>query len=74
MPVAKKQRARWDAMAATAVILPLIVFPLLIVMNDKRYLRNHTNSPITNVIVCFVILLAAVMAIVTVPLEIFGGH
>jgi len=62
------------AMAATALILPLIVFPFLIVMNDKRYLRNHTNSPLTNVIVCFVILLAAAMAIVTIPLEIFGGH
>jgi Mn2+/Fe2+ NRAMP family transporter len=62
------------AMAATALILPLIVLPFLIIMNDKRYLHNHTNSPLTNAIVCFVILMAAVMAIVAIPLEIFGGH
>jgi Mn2+/Fe2+ NRAMP family transporter len=62
------------SMAATALILPLIVLPFLIIMNDKRYLRNHTNSAFTNVIVCFVILLAAAMAIVAIPLEILGGH
>jgi Mn2+/Fe2+ NRAMP family transporter len=62
------------SMAATALILPLIVFPFLIIMNDKRYLRNHTNSVFANAVVCFVILLAAAMAIVAIPLEILGGH
>ena len=62
------------SMAATALILPLIVLPFLIIMNDKRYLRNHCNSPFSNGVVCFVILLAAAMALVAIPLEIFGGH
>ena len=61
-------------MAATALILPLIVLPFLIIMNDKPYLRNHCNSPFSNAVVCFVILLAAAMALVAIPLEIFGGH
>jgi Mn2+/Fe2+ NRAMP family transporter len=62
------------SMAATSLILPLIVLPFLIIMNDKRYLGKHSNSVFSNLVVCFVILLAAVVAIVAIPLEIFGGH
>jgi Mn2+/Fe2+ NRAMP family transporter len=62
------------SMAATALVLPLIVLPFLVIMNDKRYLRNHCNSVFSNAVVCFVIIIAAVMALVAIPLEIFGGH
>jgi Mn2+/Fe2+ NRAMP family transporter len=62
------------SMATTALVLPLIVLPFLIIMNDKRYLRNHCNSRFTNLVVCFIIILAAAMAVVAIPLEIFGGH
>jgi Mn2+/Fe2+ NRAMP family transporter len=60
------------SMAITTLILPVVTFPFLIVMNDKKYLRNHTNSRVSNVLVCVVILLAAVLALVAIPLEIFG--
>jgi Mn2+/Fe2+ NRAMP family transporter len=62
------------SMAATALVLPLIVLPFLIVMNDKKYLRNHCNGRFSNAVICFVIILAAAMAAVAIPLEIAGGH
>jgi Mn2+/Fe2+ NRAMP family transporter len=62
------------SMAATALVLPVIALPFLIIMNDKRYLRDHCNSRFSNGVVCFVIVLAALVAIVAIPLEIFGGR
>jgi succinate-semialdehyde dehydrogenase/glutarate-semialdehyde dehydrogenase len=52
---------------------PFIVFPLLIVMNDKAYLRDQTNGLLTNVLTSVVILIAFVIAIVAIPLEVLGG-
>jgi Mn2+/Fe2+ NRAMP family transporter len=62
------------SMAVTTLILPMVTFPFLIVMNDKKYLRNHTNGRLANIIVCAVILLAAIVALVAIPLEIFGAE
>ena len=62
------------SMAITTLILPIVTLPFLIVMNDKRYLRNHTNSRFSNFIVCFVIVLAAIIAVVAIPLQIFGSE
>jgi Mn2+/Fe2+ NRAMP family transporter len=62
------------SMATTTLVLPLIVLPFLVVMNDKYYLRNHVNGRFSNAIVCVIILLAAAMAVVAIPLEIFGGQ
>lgn len=61
------------SMALTALILPFIVIPFLILMNDEGYLHEHTNGPIGNFVVIATIVLAAVIAIVTIPLEIMGG-
>ena len=61
------------AMALNAVIAPLVVFPLLILMNDKAYLRQHTNGPIANVLVAIVIVLASLLGLVAIPLEVLGG-
>ena len=61
------------AMALNAVIAPLIVFPLLILMNDKAYLREHTNGPVANVLVALVIIVASVLGLVAIPLEIVSG-
>ena len=61
------------AMAITAVVLPLVVLPFIVLLNDKTYVHEHTNGPIGNTIVVLTILLAAVVAIVTIPLEIIGG-
>jgi Mn2+/Fe2+ NRAMP family transporter len=55
------------------VILPLIIAPFLILMNDEHYLGKHRNGWIGNSVVIFIILLAFVLAIVAIPLEIIGG-
>jgi Mn2+/Fe2+ NRAMP family transporter len=60
-------------MALNAAIAPLIVFPLLILMNDKAYLRDRTNGPVGNILISVVILVAFAIAIVAIPLEVLGG-
>ena len=61
------------AMAITAVILPLIVVPFMLLLNDKTYVHEHTNGAIGNTVVAVTLLLAAIVAIITIPLEIAGG-
>jgi len=60
-------------MALTAVALPLVVVPFLILMNDEHYLGEHRNGFVGNAVVIFVIALAFVLAVVAIPLEIIGG-
>lgn len=60
-------------MALTAAILPLVIVPFLILMNDKYYLGKYTNGLISNAAVVFIIGLTFIMAILAIPLEIIGG-
>jgi hypothetical protein len=60
-------------MALTAATLPIAIVPFLFVMNDPRYVERHANGYLSNALVLFIIALAFVLAIVSVPLEIFGG-
>jgi Mn2+/Fe2+ NRAMP family transporter len=61
------------SMALTAVILPVVILPFLILMNDESYVGRYRNGWISNGVVIFIIGLAFVLAIVAIPLEIFGG-
>jgi Mn2+/Fe2+ NRAMP family transporter len=61
------------AMVLTAASLPLTVIPLLFLMNDERYMKNRRNGWISNAAVLFVIGLGFLLAIVSLPLELFGG-
>lgn len=61
------------SMALTAVILPLVVLPFLILLNDESYVGSHRNGWVNNSIVIFIIGLTFVLAISAIPLEIFGG-
>jgi Mn2+/Fe2+ NRAMP family transporter len=61
------------SMALTAATLPVAVVPFLVLMNDEHYVGNHRNGWISNAVVMGIIALAFVLAIVTIPLEIFGG-
>lgn len=61
------------SMALTAVILPLVVIPFLMLMNNEQYLHEHTNGPIGNAVVIITIVLSAIIAIVTIPLQLAGG-
>ncbi|BAY24550.1 natural resistance-associated macrophage protein [Calothrix sp. NIES-2100] len=61
------------SMAITAVILPPVIVPFLVLMNDKLYVGKYRNGWISNSVVIFTIALAFVMAIVAIPLEFIGG-
>ena len=60
-------------MALTAVVLPLVVIPFLILMNDEHYLGKHRNGLLSNSVIIFIIGLTFILAIVAIPLEIIGG-
>src|SRR5205823_2487248 len=49
------------SMAATAVVLPLVVLPFLVLMNDQTFVKDHTNGPVSNFVVFFSIVLAFVI-------------
>jgi Mn2+/Fe2+ NRAMP family transporter len=61
------------SMALTAATLPVAIVPFLFLMNDEEFVEEHTNSLFSNVAVIAIIALAFVLAVVTIPLEIFGG-
>jgi Mn2+/Fe2+ NRAMP family transporter len=60
------------SMAITVIALPIVVWPLLVVMNDRHYLKSYTNGWIANIAVGVIVLLAFVLAVTAVPLQIFG--
>ncbi|WP_267909746.1 divalent metal cation transporter [Paraburkholderia sabiae] len=61
------------SMALTAMSLPLTVIPFLSLMNDERYVGHRRNGAFSNAAVVAIVVLSFVLAIVTVPLQIFGG-
>jgi Mn2+/Fe2+ NRAMP family transporter len=61
------------SMALTAVSLPVTVVPMLILMNDPRYLGERGNGWISNAAVLAVSVVACVVALVAIPLQLFGS-
>jgi hypothetical protein len=61
------------SVALTVVIMPLVVLPFLVLMNDEEYAGLHTSGPIGNGFLATLTVLGALMAIVVIPLEILGG-
>lgn len=61
------------SMALTAVILPLVIVPFLVLMNDRRYVGQYRNGWLGNTVVILTIALAFVLAVVAIPLEVLGG-
>lgn len=61
------------SMALTAVILPIVMIPFLVLMNDERYVGEHRNGWLSNSVVVFTIALAFVLAIVAIPLEVLSS-
>jgi Mn2+/Fe2+ NRAMP family transporter len=60
-------------MALTAATLPVSIVPILFLMNDSHYLRGYRNGWFSNAVVLLIIGLAFLLAVVTIPLQIFGG-
>jgi Mn2+/Fe2+ NRAMP family transporter len=61
------------SMALTAVSLPVTVVPMLILMNDPRYLGERGNGWISNAAVLAVSVVACIVALVAIPLQLFGS-
>lgn len=61
------------SMALTAVILPLVVIPFLVLMNDESYVGRYRNGWLSNSAVILIIALTFVLAIAAIPLELAGG-
>ena len=62
------------SMAVTAATLPVSVVPFLFLMNDYTYVRVYRNGWLSNTVVIAIIGLAFVLAVVSIPLQIFGGN
>jgi Mn2+/Fe2+ NRAMP family transporter len=61
------------SVALTVVIMPFVVLPFLVLMNDEKYVKKHTSGLIGNGFLAALTILAALLAIVVIPLELFGG-
>ena len=61
------------SMVLTAATLPVSIVPFLFLMNDRSYVRIYRNGWISNTVVILIISLAFVLAVVSIPLQIFGG-
>ncbi|HEY2904513.1 MAG TPA: divalent metal cation transporter [Vicinamibacterales bacterium] len=60
------------SMALTVVALPLVVGPLIVVMNDRAYLERQTNGPVSNAATILIVALAFVLAVVAIPVQVMG--
>ncbi len=61
------------SMAMTAATLPVSIVPFLFLMNDYSYVRVYRNGWFSNAVVLVIIGIAFVLAVVAIPLQIFGG-
>ncbi len=60
-------------MAASCLTLPAIAFPFLALMNDEHYLKHHTNNWPANLLVIAIVVIAFILAAVSIPLQVLGG-
>ena len=61
------------SVALTVVVMPLMVLPFLVLMNDTKFVKNQANAVVGNAALAILTVLGALMAIVVIPLEILGG-
>jgi Mn2+/Fe2+ NRAMP family transporter len=57
------------SMAVTVLALPIVVGPLVVVMNDHEYLKTHTNGIVSNIAVIVIIGIAFVLALLAIPVQ-----
>jgi Mn2+/Fe2+ NRAMP family transporter len=61
------------AMAVEAAVLPFVALPFLLLMNDRKLLKEHANGWISNTVAVAVLLLSLVLTVVSIPLALLGG-
>jgi Mn2+/Fe2+ NRAMP family transporter len=61
------------SVALTVIVMPLMVLPFLVLMNDRKFVKDRTNTSIGNAMLACLTLAGELFALVVIPLEIFGG-
>jgi Mn2+/Fe2+ NRAMP family transporter len=61
------------SLGLTVIVMPLVVLPFLVLMNDEHYVGQYRSGAIGNIFLAIVTVLAAILALIVVPLEILGG-
>ena len=61
------------AMATEAAVLPFVAVPFVLLMNDRKLLKEHANGWISNTVAGIVLLVALVLTVVSIPLAFLGG-
>src|SRR5436309_61255 len=56
-----------------ALFLPISLFPFLVLMNNPQYLGDKTNGRFSNIAIICILLIAFVVAFVSIPLDILSG-
>ncbi|MBO0782739.1 MAG: divalent metal cation transporter [Ktedonobacteraceae bacterium] len=56
-----------------ALFLPISLLPFLVIMNNPRYLGDKINGRWTNTAIVGILLIASVVAVVSLPLELISG-
>jgi Mn2+/Fe2+ NRAMP family transporter len=61
------------SVALTVLVMPLMVLPFLVLMNDTKFVKGSTNTLVGNAVLAMLTVLGALLALVVIPLEILGG-
>lgn len=61
------------SVALTVVVMPIVILPFLVLMNDPEYVKDHTSGVIGNGFLAVLTVLGALLALVVIPLEVLGG-
>ena len=61
------------SVALTVVILPLLILPFLVLMNDPEFVKDRTSGRAGNLLLAAMTVLAALFAIVVIPLQMLAG-
>lgn len=61
------------SVALTVVLMPAVVLPFLVIMNNPQFVHRHTSGAIGNGVLAAVVIVGAIMAAIVIPLEILAG-
>jgi Mn2+/Fe2+ NRAMP family transporter len=61
------------SVALTVVIMPMVVLPFLVLMNDPKYVKEHTSGALGNTFLAALTIVGGLLAVVVIPLELLGG-
>lgn len=61
------------AMSLTVVILPFLLLPTVVLMNDEQFLGDHRNGWLSNTVGAIVVIVTIVLSVVAIPLQLLGG-